>query len=379
MSAQFAGALLAVLPVGLLAAAEDPDRDFSGNWTLERQTGNTFGVPPGALLAIAQHGSTIRCSESGASWSFRIGGEESKYRIRDSSMNTLTKWEGSVLLINTLVSGPKRYAIMDRWKLSRDHATLTIKRTAQAGASESEMTLLYVNRERQAALARVPAAAPAPVSLRPEKPVLRGVPDPAPASAGPEFFVINAGTKIPLALVNSISTKHTSPGDRVYLETAFPVTRQGKIVIPRGSYVAGTVTEVKRAGRIKGKPELFLRFDSLTLPNGVTRDFRSRLDNSDSGSVDRTEGKVHGEGNKGGDARTVGETTAAGASAGAIAGSVAGRAGMGAGLGAAGGAAVGLAGVLLSRGPNLVLPRGTTLEMVLDRPLRFEARELPNR
>jgi type IV secretion system protein VirB10 len=291
-------------------------------------------------------------------------------------MNTVAKWEGSALLSNTLVSGPGRYAIMDRWKLSRDHATLTITRTVQAGASESELALVYVNRERQAALAKARPAAPAPVSLRPEAPLLRS---PAPAPAVPEVFVIDAGTKVPLALVNSISTKHTSPGDRVYLETAFPVSRQGRIIIPRGSYVSGTVTEVKRAGRIKGKAELFLRFDSLTLPNGITRDFRSRLDNSDSGSVDRTEGKVHGEGNKGGDARTVGETTAAGASVGAIAGSVAGRPGMGAGIGAAGGAAAGLAGVLLSRGPDLVLPRGTTLEMVLDRPLRFEARELPNR
>jgi type IV secretion system protein VirB10 len=49
---------------------------------------------------------------------------------------------------------------------------------------------------------------------------------------------------------------------------------------------------------------------------------------------------------------------------------------MGVGIGAAGGAAAGLAGVLLSRGPDTVLRQGTTIEMVLDRELSFEASEL---
>jgi hypothetical protein len=40
------------------------------------------------------------------------------------------------------------------------------------------------------------------------------------------------------------------------------------------------------------------------------------------------------------------------------------------------GAASGLAGVLLSRGPDLVLPKGSTFEMVLDRNLRFKDSEL---
>jgi len=43
--------------------------------------------------------------------------------------------------------------------------------------------------------------------------------------------------------------------------------------IPRGSYVNGTVTTSKPAGALKGKGELFIRFDALILPNGVTREF----------------------------------------------------------------------------------------------------------
>src|SRR5260221_572224 len=105
---------------------------------------------------------------------------------------------------------------------------------------------------------------------------------PAPKKeASASGYVVDSGTKVPLALINSISTKHSAEGDRVYLETVFPIMVSGRIVIPPGSYVAGTVTQVKRPGRVKGRGELFLRFDSLTLPNGVTRDFRARIGTMD--------------------------------------------------------------------------------------------------
>jgi hypothetical protein len=192
-------------------------------------------------------------------------------------------------------------------------------------------------------------------------------------------YVVDTGTKVPLTLINSVSTKHSVEGDRVYLQTVYPIMVNGRIVIPPGSYVAGTVTEVKRPGRVKGRGELFLRFDSLTLPNGVTRDFRARIGTMDgraSEDFDRAEGKIKSEGNKGGDARTVGESAAAGASIGVIAGGVTGHYGMGAGIGAAAGAAAGLMGVLLTRGPDAVLAKGSTIEMILDRSLHFEEVEL---
>lgn len=192
-------------------------------------------------------------------------------------------------------------------------------------------------------------------------------------------YAVEAGTKVPLSLINSISTKHSVEGDRVYLETAFPILVNSRIVIPVGSYVAGTVTQVKKPGRMKGRGELYVRFDSLTLPNGVTRDFRARMGGMDAGSageLDRNEGTVKSEGNKAGDARTVGETAGAGASIGGIVGSVAGHAAMGVGLGAAAGAAAGLIGVLVSRGPDAVVNKGSTIEMVLDRPLTFNESEL---
>ena len=224
-------------------------------------------------------------------------------------------------------------------------------------------------------------AAPVVVTQPPAAPAQQAAPqlNPAPPAAKPEDVLVPAGTNIPLSLINAISTKHSQAGDRVYLETAFPVVIGGHIVIPVGSYVAGTVTQIKKPGRVKGRAELYVRFDSLTLPNGVTRDFRSRMENVDAssqGGMDRAEGKVKGEGNRGGDARTVAETTATGASIGAIAGSAASHVGMGLGIGAGAGAAAGLIGVLASRGPDAILYRGSTIEMVLDRPLTFASNEL---
>jgi type IV secretion system protein VirB10 len=204
-------------------------------------------------------------------------------------------------------------------------------------------------------------------------------PDAAQTAARPERFDVVTGTRIPLNLINSISTKNAAEGDRVYLETAFPIVIGGKIVIPPGSYVAGTVTQVKRPGRVKGKGEIYLRFDSLTLPNGVTRDFRARISGLDGRSteeLDRKEGKVVSEGNKSGDARSVGETAVTGTWIGTVAGAAAGRPGMGAGVGAAAGAAAGLMGVMLTRGPDAILAKGTTIEMVLDRDLYFDVSEL---
>ena len=200
-----------------------------------------------------------------------------------------------------------------------------------------------------------------------------------PAAPAPAPYTVEPGTKVPLALINSVSTKHSVEGDRVYLETVFPILVNGRIVVPVGSWVTGTVTQVKKPGRVKGRGELYVRFDSLTLPNGVTRDFHGRIGSMDGNArneVDRSEGKVRSEGNKAGDARTIGEAAAAGTSVGVIAGGAAGHYGMGAGIGAAAGAAAGMAGVLLSRGPDAVLAKGQTLEMVLDRPISFDESDL---
>ncbi|HVW85929.1 MAG TPA: hypothetical protein VHB50_14665, partial [Bryobacteraceae bacterium] len=111
---------------------------------------------------------------------------------------------------------------------------------------------------------------------------------PEPRTPAPnDVYTVNTGTHIALGLINSVSTNHSSPGDRIYLETVFPIVIHNHIVIPPGSYVTGTVTDVKRPGRIRGRGQLYVRFDTITLPNGVTRDFRSRLGGIDARGDER--------------------------------------------------------------------------------------------
>lgn len=230
------------------------------------------------------------------------------------------------------------------------------------------------------------ANAPASETAAPETPAAK-ISDPSglkkdpvkPETATPNDFVVASGTRVPLSMINSVSTKTATEGDRIYLETVFPILANGRVVIPPGSYVAGTVTQVKRPGRVKGRGELYVRFDSLTLPNGVTRDFRARMGSLDGRApetLDKSEGKIKSEGDKAGDVKTVGEAAGAGATVGGLAGAAASHAGIGAGIGAAAGATAGLVGVLLSRGPEAILAKGTTMDMVLDRPLLFTASEL---
>ncbi len=357
----FAGIVILLLMVQVSTAQSN--QDFSGVWNLNAARSEIQSAVPGEpVLNVEQSAASVTWSGSAAAVSiYPLDGRIEKRHAGDSDFSTTTKWEGAALLMNTIVSGPQNYTVMERWTRSRDGNTLTIRRTIVRQRNESESTLVY-NR----------AGSPPPDGT-----TTRTLVPAQPTPPAPTEFVVEQGTRILLRLTNSVNTKRTVPGDRVYLETAVPVFVDGRLLIPRGSYVTGTVTESKEAGRIKGKAALNLRFDNLTLPNGVTRDFRSRAASADArGNLDRSEGRIEGEGNKSGDAKTVGETTAAGAGIGTVAGAAAGHYGLVAGIGAAAGAAAGLAGVLSSRGPEVVLPPGTTMELVLDRDLRFTSEDL---
>jgi hypothetical protein len=183
----------------------------------------------------------------------------------------------------------------------------------------------------------------------------------------PKYFQVASGTRLPLVLHNSVSTRWAHAGDPIYLETTFPILVDGHIVIPAGSYVSGEVTQAKRPGRIHGRGELQIRLDNLILPNGYQVSFNATPTDAGTGGNETVngEGTIKGDTSKGQDAGTIIETTAAGAGLGGIA------AGSreGAGIGAAAGAAAGLMAVLLTRGPEAELPRGTSLDVILNRPL----------
>jgi type IV secretion system protein VirB10 len=195
----------------------------------------------------------------------------------------------------------------------------------------------------------------------------------------PGEFQVDPGTHVLLSMVNSVSTKQAAVGDRIYLQTAFPLLSNGRIVVPQGSWVTGTITEVKRPGRVKGRGALQVRFDSLVLPNGVSRNFRAdlgALDGRNDGSLNKEQSKVKGPGDKKNDVGQVVTTTAEGAAIGTAVGAASGHLGGGSVIGLGAGAAAGLIGVLASRGPDATLDRGSTVEMVLDRPLSFSRADL---
>ena len=183
---------------------------------------------------------------------------------------------------------------------------------------------------------------------------------------------IPAGTHLPLVLQNSVNTKTAAPGDSLYFETIYPVVVENRILIPVGSFVRGSLTEVKRPGRVKGRGELHVRFDELTLPNGYTVKLTASLASAGAGQgeeVQREEGVVKGDSTKADDLGTVATTTGTGAGLGGLTSGSRKGVGIGAGIGAA----AGLAAVLLTRGKELELPRGTTVEIVFSRSLELDA------
>jgi type IV secretion system protein VirB10 len=187
-------------------------------------------------------------------------------------------------------------------------------------------------------------------------------PEPDPPAA--PSITVPAGTKIPLTLKQGINSKSARPGDPVYAQTAFPITQNNQIVIPAGTFVQGEVRQVVRPGRVKGRAQLQMSFTSMIFPNGYTILLPGAVQNTP-GSKDNTvagkEGTIQGPGGKGKDAGTIAATTIPGAGIGAIAGGA-----EGAGIGAATGGVIGLATVLLTRGPEVQLATGDSVEMILE-------------
>jgi type IV secretion system protein VirB10 len=197
-------------------------------------------------------------------------------------------------------------------------------------------------------------------------------PDPAALSAG---FTLPAGTRIPIVVKHAISTKNAKPNDPIYAETNFPVVQDGRVLVPVGTYVQGVITRVQRPGRVKGRGELLVHFNTLIFPNGYTVMLPGALDNvpgAEHSNVKDQEGTIQGDSNVGHDMATIGKTTAAGAGLGTVVGDASGHPYSGLGAGAGGGALVGLATVLLTRGPDLRVESGTTIEMVLERPVTID-------
>ena len=98
-------------------------------------------------------------------------------------------------------------------------------------------------------------------------------------------YLVPGGSRIPLTVLNSVSSKNSQPGDQIYLQTLVPIAIENKIVIPAGSYVTGTITDSKRPGKVKGRGEIGMRFDSMLLASGTTLNLTGRISSLDGHSA----------------------------------------------------------------------------------------------
>jgi type IV secretion system protein VirB10 len=197
------------------------------------------------------------------------------------------------------------------------------------------------------------------------------------AAAGGFAAEIPSGTHVLLRLQNTVNSRTAKVGDYVYLATATPIVTDGGIAVPLGSYVQGVVAMVERAGRVKGRAELAIRLETLTLPSGRRYRLEPRVasieGDADGQQVVDRENTVQQGSTVGQDAGQVAILAGSGAALGAMVGRIGnGGALRGAGIGAGAGAAVGLATVLLTRGKDVDLRQGSTIDVVLDRPVTLD-------
>jgi hypothetical protein len=139
-----------------------------------------------------------------------------------------------------------------------------------------------------------------------------------------------------------VASDTSKVGDAVHGTPAKPIVVAGKIVVPQGAEISGSVVEVKEPGRVKGRASLAVQFDRL-----VVRDETQAI---------RT-ARVRREAA----ADTCGDVKTGTIGAGAVVGGIAGGGG-----GAAVGAVVGGAGtVMATKGKEVSLPEGTTVTTTL--------------
>jgi hypothetical protein len=195
----------------------------------------------------------------------------------------------------------------------------------------------------------------------------------------PQAFTVPAGTKVLLSLKSAINTKTAQQGDGVYMVSSFPVVGNARVMIPTGVYVQGVVDRVVRPGRVKGRAQLDLHFTTMIFPNGQVVEVPGVLNSlpgSDGPKVKGNEGTVEQAGNKGRDVANVLKGAAIGAEGGVIGGAASGDVAKGVGYGSLAGAAAGAIYTLFTRGNDIVIPSGTSVEMVLQRPLVLQESQL---
>lgn len=177
-------------------------------------------------------------------------------------------------------------------------------------------------------------------------------PETYPTNQTNDFLIVNGETVIAV-LDNDISSATTREGDRFTATVRQPSQYEG-------ASIEGHVSNVQRSGRVSGRSQMTLNFDTIRLRDGRSYRFAGLLDSvrtaqGDTVRVDN-EGAVRDNNQT---TKTV-ERAAIGTAVGAIIGAIAGG-GKGAAIGAIVGAGGGAGSVYVQGRDDLDLTRGTEL------------------
>jgi hypothetical protein len=184
-------------------------------------------------------------------------------------------------------------------------------------------------------------------------------PETYPANPTNDFLIVNGETVIAV-LDNDISSATTREGDRFTATVRQPSQYEG-------ASIEGHVSNVQRSGRVSGRSQMTLNFDTIRLSDGRSYRFAGLLDSvrtaqGDTVRVDN-EGAVRDNDQT---TKTV-ERAAIGTAVGAIIGAIAGG-GKGAAIGAIVGAGGGAGSVYVQGRDDLDLTRGTELTIRASSP-----------
>jgi type IV secretory pathway VirB10-like protein len=186
---------------------------------------------------------------------------------------------------------------------------------------------------------------PVPVETQPDK---QAPPPPEPVF---DELVVPADSVIGLQLGAPISSDTARIEDSVEARVTRDVTVGGRIAIPAGSRVLGSVTLVERGGKLRARGRLGLRFHTLLLADGTRT------------SINTDAVYREGEAPGGKSAAKIGGAAIGGAILGAIIGG-----GKGAAIGSSVGAGAGTAAVMAGDSETIRLPAGTILNVRLLSP-----------
>jgi hypothetical protein len=188
-----------------------------------------------------------------------------------------------------------------------------------------------------------------------------------------EKITIPSGTKFKARLETPISSKLSEVGDTVMLSLQEALVIDSQHVLARGTELTGKITFVKRAGKVKGRAEVYAAITELTTnygsePIAVSIDAADDMANDEKIRSDE-EGKLKSNKDLGDDL----DDALKGASVGALGSTPVAIASGSVGASIAGPAAGAVAGLLLGRGKEIRLAAGTIFRMKFDKDLTLPA------